>query len=405
MDTALIATASLAGFLALITGIVVFRDRQAPLLKNKHRDELVATLRAEIATQQQQALQQNSAQFLTLATSQLKAETGRGEEQLKARQSEIDRSFRQIADSLETVTEFMQKVDTSRAESIARITAAMEESHRTMEALGTTTANLNRALTGGQTRGQWGERMAEDVLRVAGLLEGVNYLKNTKIETGGTRPDYTFLLPQKRVLHMDVKFPLAAYLRFLNATTDLERDNSSKDFLSDVRARINEVTTREYIDPDRDTLDYVLVFIPNEQVYGFIHERDATIAEEALRKRVVLCSPLTLFAILAVIRQSMESFQLEQHANEMLVAMGSFHKQWDLFRKSWDDVGKRIEQSATAFENMNGTRARQLDRRLAAIEQLRINAGIEMTTSDPDKNNLTNLETGTDTFEDPEHNK
>lgn len=405
MDTALIAIASLAVFLALITSIIAFRDRQDPLLKHKHRDELVATLRAEIATQQQQALQQNSAQFLTLATSQLKAETGRGEEQLKARQSEIDRSFRQIADSIETVTGFVQKVDTSRAESIARLTAVMEESHRTMEALGATTANLNRALTGGQTRGQWGERMAEDVLRVAGLLEGVNYLKNTKIETRGTRPDYTFLLPQKRVLHMDVKFPLAAYLRFLNATTDLERDNSSKDFLADVRARINEVTTREYIDPNRDTLDYVLVFIPNEQVYGFIHERDATIAEEALRQRVVLCSPLTLFAILAVIRQSMESFQLEQHANEMLVAMGSFHKQWALFRKSWDDVGKRIEQSAAAFENMDGTRARQLDRRLAAIEQLRINAGIEITPSDPDKDNLTSLETSNDKFQEPEHNK
>jgi len=378
MDAALIVIAIVAVVVALAALVVVQRDRRGPDAPSIESDRLVSALRGEIATLQQQALQQNSEQFLTLAESHLRAETGRGEEQLKARQSEIDRSFRQIAESLESMTKFVRTVDASRAESIAKLGSVMEESRRTTAALGATTAELNRALSGGQTRGQWGERMAEDVLRIAGLLEGVNYRKNTQLAGGVTRPDFTFLLPQARVLHMDVKFPLSAYMRFLEAESDRERDDATKDFLGDVRARIQEVTTREYIDPTKDTLDYMLVFIPNEQVYGFIHENDATIAEEALRKRVVLCSPLSLFAILAVIRQSMENFQLEQHANEMLGAMGEFNKQWENFKKSWDDVGKRIEQTQTAYETMSGRRTRQLDRRLAAVERLRLDAGIEV---------------------------
>jgi DNA recombination protein RmuC len=384
MDAALIVIAIVAVIIALAALVVVYRDRREVVDPSIESDRLLVALRGEIATLQQQALQQNNEQFLTLAESRLQAETGRGEEQLKARQSEIDRSVRQIAESLESMTKFVQTVDAKRAESITKLGSVMEESRRATAALGATTAELNRALSGGQTRGQWGERMAEDVLRIAGLLEGVNYLKNTQISGGVTRPDYTFLLPQQRVLHMDVKFPLSAYLRFLEAESDRDRDDATKDFLGDVRARIQEVTTREYIDPSHDTLDYMLVFIPNEQVYGFIHEQDATIAEEALRKRVVLCSPLTLFAILAVIRQSMENFQLEQHANEMLGAMGEFNKQWELFKKSWDDVGRRLEQTTKAYDTMSGTRTRQLDRRLAAVERLRVSAGIEPSGEGPE---------------------
>ena len=396
MDAALIVIATVAVIVAFVALFVVQRDRRDAVGPSIESDRLLSALRGEIATLQQQALQQNNEQFLTLAESRLQAETGRGEEQLKARQSEIDRSVRQIAESLESMTKFVQAVDTSRAESIAKLGSVMEESRRATAALGATTAELNRALSGGQTRGQWGERMAEDVLRIAGLLEGVNYLKNTQISGGVTRPDYTFLLPQQRVLHMDVKFPLSAYLRFLEAESDRERDDATKDFLGDVRARIQEVTTREYIDPSHDTLDYMLVFIPNEQVYGFIHEQDATIAEEALRKRVVLCSPLTLFAILAVIRQSMENFQLEQHANEMLGAMGEFNKQWELFKKSWDDVGRRLEQTTKAYDTMSGTRTRQLDRRLAAVERLRVSAGIEPSGEGPEaiEASATNDDTG-----------
>src|SRR3989442_690290 len=81
------------------------------------------------------------------------------------------------------------------------------------------TRKLREALSSSKARGQGGERMAEDVLRLAGLLEGVNYRKQTTIDGAG-RPDYTFLLPNGRVMHMDVKFPLDNYVRHLEAGSD-----------------------------------------------------------------------------------------------------------------------------------------------------------------------------------------
>ena len=98
-------------------------------------------------------------------------------------------------------------------------------------------------------------------------------------------------------------------------------------FVKDVRSRVKEVTTRDYIDPAQGTLDYVLLFIPIEQTFGFIHEDNRTLLDYALENKVMLCSPLTLFAILAVIRQFIDTFRLGQASNEILALLTEFRKQ------------------------------------------------------------------------------
>ncbi|MDE2640100.1 MAG: DNA recombination protein RmuC, partial [Chloroflexota bacterium] len=204
-----------------------------------------------------------------------------------------------------------------------------------------------------------------------------NYRKNRQVEGGSGRPDYTFLLPQGRELNMDVKFPLAGYLRYLEAGSEADRETATTAFLRDVRQRVREVTGRDYINTAQGTLDYVLVFIPNEQVYGFIHEHDATIAQAALERRVVLCSPLTLFAVLVVIRQSVESVQLEEHAHEILAALGAFEGEWVKKHEAVLKLGRGLTTTQRAYEDLSGPRMRQMERRLNKVEQLRARAGIE----------------------------
>ena len=208
--------------------------------------------------------------------------------------------------TLNTLNSLIQNVEKQRAESQGALQRHLETNADATRRLQLTTAQLREALANPQRRGQWGERMAEDVLRLAGFVEGVNYHKQ-QILADGTKPDFTFLLPGDRRVHMDVKFPLVNYLKVLDAPDDAGRAQATDQFLKDVRKRIKEVTGREYIDPAAGTVDYVLVFIPNEQVYGFIHEHDAALLDDALRSKVVLCSPLTLYAILAVVRQAVEN--------------------------------------------------------------------------------------------------
>lgn len=389
----------LVAVIALILGVAagaLLLGRRTGNLSEEQLSELARSVRAEVAEAQSQALQLNSEQFLDLAETRLKAETARGEEQLKARKEEIGRGLDKVGGAIEKLREYVESTDKSRGESVASLSAVVTESRKTMEALGAATGKLTEVLASGQARGQWGERMAEDILRVAGFVEGVQYRKNTQLEDGTGRPDYTFLLPEEQILHMDVKFPLAAYVRYVEAGSDTERETAAREFVRDTRARIREVTTRDYIDPANGTLDYVLLFIPNEQVYGFIHEQAPDMLDSALEQRVVLCSPFTLFAILAVIRQAVSNFNLSQQTGEILTALGQFNQQWIKYKDQADTVRRRMELALRGFDELVGVRTRALDRQIDRVEQLRDQAGLDVEQLSDADAELLELEAGPD---------
>ena len=80
-------------------------------------------------------------------------------------------------------------------------------------------------------RGEWGERMAEDILRLVGLVEGINYIKQKTLEGSSGRPDYTFFLPNSMKINMDVKFPLDNYQNYLDAQTDHDKKDLKRNCL------------------------------------------------------------------------------------------------------------------------------------------------------------------------------
>ena len=136
-------------------------------------------------------------------------------------------------------------------------------------------------------------------------------------------------------MHMDVKFPLDNFLRVREASTDAERATFTKAFLKDVRQRVKEISTRSYAESD-ETLDSVLLFIPNEGIYSFIHEHDTQLVDVALSQNVVLCSPFTLFSVLAVIRQAVDAFLVERTSDHILECLAGFGAQWGKFSDAVD---------------------------------------------------------------------
>jgi len=290
-----------------------------------------------------------------------------GAHELEGARTLIDRELGEMRGELHRLHALVEEVERERRRSAGELTSQLAATGRTTQALADSTQSLREALSSSTARGQWGERMADDVLQLAGFVDGVNYHRHRPLPGGGM-PDYTFVLPQGLLLHMDVKFPLDNYMKHLDAPSNAERERHRRDFLRDVRLRVREVTTRDYVDPGANTVDCMLLFIPNEQVYGFIQQQDRTLLDDALRHKVVLCSPLTLFAVLAVIRQSVESFRISQSAQEVLTLLQGFQKQWDKFVEQMDKVGRSITAAGNAFEELEGTRRRQLERQLDRIE-------------------------------------
>jgi DNA recombination protein RmuC len=310
-------------------------------------------------------------QLVRMQQEVLAAERRRGTEELRGTQHAIDVQVGAMREELIRLRALVEETERNRNAHVGELSGQLAAAGRQTQALAETTQSLREALSSTTARGQWGERMAEDVLRLAGFVDGVNYRRQQPLPGATGIPDFTFLLPQGLVVHMDVKFPLNNYMRVLDAGSDLERDHARKEFLKDVRLRLREVTRRDYVDPAGGTIDCVLLFIPNEQVYSYIQEQDRTLLDDALRAKVVLCSPLTLFAVLAVIRQSVDNFQLSLTSQEILERLQGFEKQWGRFVDQMDKVGRNLRTASSAFEELEGTRRRGLERELERIDSLR----------------------------------
>ena len=317
-------------------------------------------------------------QAVLLGREQLGAHTAASQADLGAKKDAISASLeevrREVGGELHRLSALVNQLGRQSAERFGQVDRSLAEHARAASSLADSTRTLREALANPTARGQWGERMAEDVLRLAGLVENVNYVRQTHIagrgDAGGAIPDYTFRLPQGHVLHMDVKFPLAAYMRHLDAPTDIERAAHLREFLRDVRLRVRELAARRY-DTDGRSLDYVVLFLPNEHLAGFIHEHDPEIIDIALAQRVVLCSPLTLYAFLGVVRQAADSFVVEQTSEQILTLLGSFDQQWGKFVESLESVKRRLDSAQREFDAALGTRRRALERPLQEIQALR----------------------------------
>ena len=298
-----------------------------------------------------------------------------GAKHLDLRVAAFDEKAAGLDAHLQRMEELMAGLKLAGAEQHGQLITNLRAATASTQALAETTQHLRQALASPKARGQWGERMADDVLRTAGMVEGVTYRKQTAI-AGGAIPDITFFLPGGRLLHMDVKFPVDNYLRHLEAENDHEREATAKAFLKDVRARVRELSGRESYINAEETLDEVLLFIPNESVWAFIHERDPQLIDVAMGQKVVLCSPVSLFAVLAVIRQAVDQTRLERTSNEILECLSAFRGQWKKYAEAVDVVERRFQQVQKGFDDLTGTRRKMLERELDRIDDLRSERGL-----------------------------
>lgn len=367
----------LAVVLALLAGglgialVALLRQQQG----GNSDEAAIAELQRTVIEQRDATINAALQQLVTTNQAVIETERTRGAQELDGKKSLIDQQLATMSTAmtgeLGRVTELMKELENDRERKFGQISQQLSQQHEGVVALMQTTQSLREALSSTKARGQWGERMAEDVLRLAGFVENVNYRKQRAIEGGRGIPDFTFFLPGELFLHMDAKFPLDNYLRCLEATSELDEKRYRGDFLRDVRQRVKDLGSRDYIDPGGGTVDFVLLFIPNEQLYAFIHGQDDTILEDAVRQGVVFCSPLSLFAVLALIRQTVDNFQLARTSDEILSLLGKFNDQWGKFVGQMDKVSARLDSAQKEFGALVGTRRNMLEKPLNQIDALR----------------------------------
>lgn len=300
----------------------------------------------------------NTENFLTVATDKFEALSKKSDDSLNKKKELIDQNLSEMSAKLALI----------QKESV-RLNEGLKQSENITQDLREKTGKLSELLADSKSRGNWGERMAEDIIDFIGLKEGINYVKQPTTKSG-THPDFTFRLPKEKKINMDVKFPLKNYKAYLEADDKEIKDNKKKAFFKDVNDKVKEVTSRDYIDPSSGTLDYVLLFVANESVYTFINEEDTNVIDGALKKQVLLCSPLSLYAILSLIHQSVNNFVIEEKTSEVLKQFHNFMQEWEKYKKKTKDMGKSLQAAQNHYDTLVSTRKNTLERPLNKIKDI-----------------------------------
>ena len=253
------------------------------------------------------------------------------------------------------------------------------------------TRNLISVLNNNQSRGQWAEFQVEDLLEIMEYKEGLHYQAQKRMSSG-TIPDFTFYLPENKTINMDSKFPLTNYMEIAKLNRDLEDEtldelarkeitesirSKNKEFLDKaIKTKIDDTSSREgYISAEEGTVDFVLMYIPLENLYHFLLTSEiganrTPVIQYAFSKKVILVSPQTLMAYLETIRHSMKLFSLQTDTKNILATHEKIKVEIRKFIESFDDVTKRLDQTVKSFEVLKTTRVNKLEKSFEELDSV-----------------------------------
>ena len=275
----------------------------------------------------------------------------------------LDIMVKQLKEQLQS----SQKEVGSLKEQNAQIREHLHHSTELTEKLRVSTEGLKSLLSNNRLRGDWGEQVAEDLLLAAGFVEGHNYEKQSSTKEG--RPDFTILLPDGFRVNVDAKFPFDDLVAYQNADNDKDRSKALKSFETAVKTKIKEVTSKDYIDPSSQTVDFVVMFIPNEMIFSFVYEKVPNIVQYASERKVMMTGPFAFTALLRLVLQAHKNFHYEKELQGIVGLIEEFQSQYDKFGESLNKVGRSLDTAQKAFHETEGVRHRQLSRVVEKITE------------------------------------
>ena len=338
------------------------------------------------------ALRSNRQDFLELAKQELQGERQQGVSDFASQRQAVADAIAGLNKQLETYQQLVRGFESDRDRKYGSLSTELQHVLKSNDQLRNTTAHLTAVLGNSRVRGQWGQKMAEDILRLCGLQEGINYHQEREISAG--RPDYTFLLPEGHSLFMDVKFPLDHYLRFTEAQGDEDKQRCREAFIKSVRGHLNEMERRAY-GAGEQSVDYTLLFIPNEQVYASLNEWMPQLIDDCLQRKLILCGPWTLYAIVRIIHQAWQNYQFSTAVQDIVKTINGFMKDYSNFKDRFGELGHLLEKLEEKYHEISTTSAQRLDNKIRRIEEYRKGHKLPEVlpeTHDPSAHTLTSPE-------------
>ena len=317
------------------------------------------------------AQQERFDEVVQKVSAQLKSAT---DDMLKQRQKEFAESSNtnlgQIVTPLRETIEQMKRTMNDNTLKHTELSAAMRENIENMmkhsEAAKQSADELARVFKHkSKVQGNWGERVLEELLDSQGLQCGIHYEREcvirdaagnvVKTDTGGNlRPDVILHLDNSREVIIDSKVSLTAFMDYVNAETDDQRQEFLKLHIDSIQKHVKELSKKDYssyIQAPKLKMDYVIMFVPHTGALWTALNAQPDLWRKAMEMNVFIVDEQTLFAALRMINLTWTQIKQAENHKEVYRLANEMVKRVGMFLKNYETVGKALKNARDAYED------------------------------------------------------
>lgn len=326
--------------------------------KDKASAEAMAAMQAKF----DETMQKVSAQVRTAT-----------DDMLRQRQKEFaESSSAGLGQIVAPLKETMEKMKQVMADSTIRQTAMSSEMKATIESMMRQSEAARKSADelarvfkhGTKVQGDWGETVLDELLESQGLTKGIHYdVQSTIRDSSGNavksasgsimRPDVILHLDTRREVVIDSKVSLTAYIDYVNAQTEEDRQKYLKAHVDSIQKHVRELSAKDYssyIQPPKVKMDYVIMFIPHSGALWTAVNLQPDLWRKAMEQNVFIADEQTLFAALRIINLTWTQIAQAQNHEKVYALADEMLERVGMFMKKYHEIGKALENAARAYE-------------------------------------------------------
>jgi len=352
--------------LLLIVGLALGAACAAALMRRNRerlRDELKA-ISVDVLAQTGESLAQR-----VEATRRVEQERASGE--MARRAEEFKGIVKPVAEKLGRMESEIGRLERERRQAQGELAQMVRQLGEGVGTLRQEAGNLVSALKRPSTRGAWGEIQLRNVVEMAGMVSHCDFVEQSTIQTGEgvLRPDMLVRLPGGKLVVVDSKVPLDAYLSALEASAEDERELHSTRHARQTREHIAKLAAKGYQRQFDSTPEFVVMFVPSDGIYQAALSADPTLIEYGVQQQVLMATPTTLIGLLWAVHYGWRQELIAESARDIAESARELHSRLGRFVEPFAKAGRQLSSAVSAYNDAVGSFDSRVIPQVRKIEQ------------------------------------